>query len=1057
MKNLIYLVISYLLFSCVITASGQQQGDGEQKFSISHYTEDNGLPQNTVKNISSDSEGFLWIVTETGLVRFDGHNFFVFNKSNLPVSNNRFSMLQPDISGTGGRRKIYAIAENYEFVKIESGKAEPDSVYFKKNISKIPFMRDTDASKILSNGAPNYLKDLGDPENFIIATSSGQGNFYICHSQSVEYYNNWKKKYELPFPNFKFWDCFTIGKDLFHVSLEGSFVEIRETGLSNFLLIGDILKDKGYVSGKKEFEIYWNNISDQAFIYLNKNLYQLNKTSGNQLNTSLLLENFDFTKNNISSIHYEAQNQRIFLGSITNGLFVLKRKDFVTLRTKGTNLDNVFYGQTPYDSNKILTPRGFVLGRNRLDTEITSEKVSVISAEKNSSDSYGILTDKNGNVWRKSEGNLYCYWIKENKLIDRWNIGVEINHLYEGHDGVIWIGTREAGLYKIDPKDLKPEPKLFAKGALSRITFILEKNENALVVGTSHGAFLLDLYSRKTTIIKGTDKLYVRSVHIDQPTPDQPETNIWMSTYEDGLFLYRKNDLTHFPSDNNNYLSGAHCIFADDKDFFWITTNKGLFKVARKDLLNYAQQAKLGKKSDIFYLRYTKEQGFYTNEFNGGCQPCAVRLANRYVSLPSLDGLVWYVPEEASQELPSGRVLFDRYEVRGRSTLIAKDTIEFPLDPQQIKIQLAIAYFGDLSNLDISYAILKNTEKGPTDADWINLDGNKTTISIGALGYGSYTLFVKKTNGFGAGNYTIRKISIIVPPSWYETLWFRLICLILAILGVYLFLKIRLRIIQKENRLLEIKIARRTRKLEHTLGALEKSEQELQRQMHIQTRLIASMSHDIKTPLKFVSKSAGRIDSMVKNERFDSVSELGKTIEFTADHMHHLLDNLIGYVKTQVYGSNILFEETNLKQSLSENLEIFKGVLQEQSNQFHNEVSNGLTVNTNPQLLGIIVHNLVDNANKVCHGGVIKMLTEVRGKSKHLIITDSGPGMPTDIIQWLNNESKLDSFEKSKILSKSYSGLGLTIVKEISLMLRIRIFVEKVDGTHIHLIFKDDK
>jgi len=201
-KNLIYLVISYLLFSCVITASGQQQGDGEQKFSISHYTEDNGLPQNTVKNISSDSEGFLWIVTETGLVRFDGHNFFVFNKSNLPVSNNRFSMLQPDISGTGGRRKIYAIAENYEFVKIESGKAEPDSVYFKKNISKIPFMRDTDASKILSNGAPNYLKDLGDPENFIIATSSGQGNFYICHSQSVEYYNNWKKKLRITFSKF---------------------------------------------------------------------------------------------------------------------------------------------------------------------------------------------------------------------------------------------------------------------------------------------------------------------------------------------------------------------------------------------------------------------------------------------------------------------------------------------------------------------------------------------------------------------------------------------------------------------------------------------------------------------------------------------------------------------------------------------------------------------------------------------------------------------------------------------------------------------------------------
>lgn len=966
-------------------------------------------------------------------------------------------MLQPDVSESRNVKRFYAVAENYEFIRIESGKALLDSEYYNNCILRIPFMRNPRKTSILANGAPNYMREWADPPNYIIPIGSGKGNFYICHHEKIEYYSNWKKKFELPFADLKYWDCFTIDKNLYRFTKDASLTKITGTGLIRFELTGDILKDKAYNDQKNRSEIYWNNISDQVFVYFNKNLYQIKETSGNNLNTTLVLKNFDFGERNISSIHFDSQNQRFFLGSVTNGLYILKRKEFITLRTTGSNLDNVFYGQTAYDSNSVLTPRGFVLSRNRQGTATINKELSVISSEKNSADSYGILTDKQGKVWRKSGGVIYCYQIKENKLIGSWKINAEINHIYEGNDGTIWIGTRESGLFRINLSDPKPEPKLFKKGDLRRISFILEKNSDTLVVGTDHGVFLLNLLSKKTDVIEGTAKLYVRSMHLDQSIGKKNRGNIWITTYEDGLFLFGENGLTKFPLDKNEFLTGAHCIFADKNDFFWITTNKGLFKVARKDLLNYASLSKTGGTSDVFYLRYTKEQGFYTNEFNGGCQPCAIRLGNKYVSLPSLDGLVWFIPEETRQELPTNKILLDRYELRGVHNFISNDTLNFPVDPQQIKIHLAMAYFGDLSNLDISYAILRNTDKSPMGPDWLDLDGRETTISLGALGTGNYSLYVRNINGFGVGNYTIRKITIIVPPAWYETIWFKLACLILVILAVYLFLKVRLKIIKKENQLLELRIARRTRKLEHTLGALEKSEQELQRQMHIQTRLIASMSHDIKTPLKFVSKSAGRIDLMVRNKKFESVSELGKTIEFTADHMHHLLENLIGYVKTQVYGSNIQLEETNLKQSLSENLEIFKGVFNEHSNTFINEVDGSVTVNTNPQLLGIIVHNLVDNANKVCQGGFIKMHTEKRPPYMHLIISDTGPGMPDEILQWLNNESKSDSYEKSKVLAKSYGGLGLTIVKEISMTLKIKIFVEKIDGTRIHLIFKEDK
>src|SRR5215469_14526035 len=44
-------------------------------------TED-GLPQNTVQTILQTSDGYLWLGTQEGLVRFDGIQFTVFNKAN---------------------------------------------------------------------------------------------------------------------------------------------------------------------------------------------------------------------------------------------------------------------------------------------------------------------------------------------------------------------------------------------------------------------------------------------------------------------------------------------------------------------------------------------------------------------------------------------------------------------------------------------------------------------------------------------------------------------------------------------------------------------------------------------------------------------------------------------------------------------------------------------------------------------------------------------------------------------------------------------------------------
>jgi len=63
-------------------------------------TED-GLPRSSVHAILQSRDGFLWVGTEEGLVRFDGAGFRVYDTSNTPgPRNDQIWALAEDRGGT---------------------------------------------------------------------------------------------------------------------------------------------------------------------------------------------------------------------------------------------------------------------------------------------------------------------------------------------------------------------------------------------------------------------------------------------------------------------------------------------------------------------------------------------------------------------------------------------------------------------------------------------------------------------------------------------------------------------------------------------------------------------------------------------------------------------------------------------------------------------------------------------------------------------------------------------------------------------------------------------
>lgn len=465
-------------------------------------------------------------------------------------------------------------------------------------------------------------------------------------------------------------------------------------------------------------------------------------------------------------------------------------------------------------------------------------------------------------------------------------------------------------------------------------------------------------------------------------------------------------------------------------------------------MMAYAALSDKKQKGDrvLFYNYFEKENGFITNEFNGGCQPCALTFPNGLISLPSLNGLVWFDPLTIPLELADDNFVVDQYTVKDSTKFITKDTLFLGVNPGQISLHVSMPYFGNRNSRQLAYNI------SPSEAKldhWIAVDVNNPLIRLSGLDKGEYTLTVRKAIGFGLTNYQLKKIRIIIPGHWYESFLFRIVCVILIAIAIHLYIKNRLTHLRTKNDELEEKIRLRTNRLQEALIALQNSEKDLQWQVYIRTRLVASISHDVMTPLRYLHQAADRIENLAKNKAYERILVIGDEVAKSAGQLVVFLENMIAYIKTQVQG-HVDFQNINLLELIQSKEQFFVTSLIEQSNKMEISVDPGITVRSNQKLLGVILHNLIDNANKFTYNGTITLSVEYHGYALHLILTDSGVGMPANLVQWIN-EKQTDK----QTTQDDYNGLGLIIVNELAAMINVQLFVENRSGTRFHLIFKD--
>ena len=1066
MKSNLLVLLTILLSPAAIIA--------QNKYSIKHYTSENGLPQNSVKNIAADSEGFIWLATEDGLVRFDGHRFYVFNQGNIAIKSNRVAKIQPSLRNevirrgsllSRDRRKVYyADFESHEVVKIQAGKLTFHNGNYVETEKKVLDIRKGDPRNIY------FVYDLPDNrsmqtmrERFLINCGSQNASFYLCDSSHVSYYVNWKKKYEIAYSVPKMWNYFSIGERLYYFHDEKYFTKIHNKRITNFPLQGDILKDPDSKARNTGIKRFWNNNSNQGFLYLNKNLYVLAEQQNGELITELLVAGFDLNANGIETIYLDRISGKTYLGSRTNGLFIISRHQFQSMTVKGDNIANSLYAQIPYKDNTILTPTGIILGIDSLTKQVSEGRLAILN-KANPLDKQVIILDKNATIWVKKYQELFHLDTKGEKVIGRWRLLSEIKSIIQGLDGKIWLAAADHGLYFVDPENTEKGATKFDGDSPQNITYLDAYSAEEILVGTTAGLYIVDLTRKKYRIIAQTKGLHIKSIH--KFSQDQ----VWITAKERGLLLMDKNEvLTTFPLDKNRYLASPHCVVNDGRGYIWVPTNRGLFQMAIQDLLLYSKLTKSaspkklitslndGLPTELFYKYHTMEEGFTTNEFNGGCQSCGLKLKNETISLPSLNGFVWFKPGDIDHYVPKGDIVLDKMELNGSVVPVSGEKIQFKPDPKNIKLYFSTANFGNDYNLNLSYTLLEQGEKvQPTD--WIPLENGDFTVRYSSLPPGAYTLLVRKLNGFGINNYKIKVLPIVVSQKWYETVWaislFSLAIVLFIVFSGFYYNRYRLSAIERENKRLEEIIERRTETLNMALETVEESKLGMRKQIHLLSRLVTSISHDIQSPLRYIGFASKKLPGMIDKNQLEKAVSLGTTISDLSDRMSGMLQDTLDFIKVEVYGNRLHFEEVGLAELIESKREIFKGVIELNGSVFVNDVPPSQTVLSDYHFLSIIVHNLIDNAAKYTYNGKIRVYAaETGGNGVELIISNTGTGLSNEMIESMNVPIKNEKLEYL-IDNGQLTGLGLLIVKEMAELAGIAITVTQTDVTCFRLFFK---
>ncbi|MCT4699434.1 sensor histidine kinase [Tenacibaculum haliotis] len=695
-----------------------------------NYSIKNGLPSNHVYRITQDNRGFIWLITDKGISKFDGKNFKNFAiEDGLPSNDIWHIRITPD-------NKIWFFSKSSKLGYISNDKVYSFGSFRKKVLYPRTILQ---SKNIINFNDGSFYYSLKDSiwrasSNYLLEDSNLTKqkvihpliNFHALIKDSIYFFNKNSKK------------SFFIKK--------GIFQTISEHGQAN---------DSLYISTAKQYYIIENFNSKKVHLisYASQNLPKnLKYFRYHNVNNHIQLTGMDFvsylgengTLKNIIHIPKKLNTHFSFIDNTGNiwsatfnkGIFLLpKEKKSTKILAKNKKIQ-----QLKLINNNIyagIYKEGFFKINNSLEPIIKNN---------NFQHSISFFKDINTFIF-SSEDFLYAYKNKKTSIIKTSKKNSFKNDFAKkiiNHKDFLYVNNA-FGIFKINPINFS----IIKKYPLYGVNSFSSTNTNLFFANQS-GLFIL----KNDSILKlQSNKLF------NQPVLTQAnytQKKVIIGTEGNGAYITNGKTVSFIKKTNNLSIQD---IFVDLNNNIWLATAKGVHK-ANKQNNNY-----------VITQSFYESDGLISNNIN------SVVVKNDSLYTGTDIGLsIIYLQKEPVNQLQKIYVK----SIIINETSYTGDTIIASYKKNGVfSTSFGTINFSNQQNLSYQYKL------EPLQSNWITT--TTPYINFTDLKPNTYFLQLKVSNHHKEEKR--KTIYITITPLWYQTLWFKIGFFLLVIGFFYLFNK----------------------------------------------------------------------------------------------------------------------------------------------------------------------------------------------------------------------------------------------------------------------------
>ncbi|UCC41016.1 MAG: helix-turn-helix domain-containing protein [Candidatus Aminicenantes bacterium] len=746
------------------------------QFAHLQWTTQNGLPHNTIQSIYQTRDGYLWIGTEAGLVRFNGKSFSTFDQTSLihlPVSEIMAIYEDHDRNlwlGTFGEG-LYIYKKGL-FTQISKDKGfhsqsifdiredDQGNIWMGTGDGLVRYKNDRFDYLTTENGlSNNTIIELYKDRNDNIWFGSLDGSVFKIEKETADYDDIHDVMFQkAPIEAFYVEDIFEdkdgnilvpTGSGLFFFKEGNTQRYGKISGISDFRILSMIQSQSGH---------FWAGTSGNGLIRLNQN-HSYDEFSDRFLN------------NEVITVVFEDKNENIWIGTRGSGLHKLYDGCFSTFTVKEGLINN--YIRSIFEDSKGR----LWIGTNRgLNYMLHGRVLHVNHQILKSSNIMALLEYIDGSILAAtSSQGLFRYfqdrWIN---LSENSELGYHFfTSLFLDSHGVLWIGTADNGLYKYENDSFQNYTKNSGLGGGS-IHCIFEDHDHTLWVGTIEGLYSHDkgMFSPSPHDALSTSSIYY--IHQDA------QKRMYFATLDSGLIMLKSDKLTSFTTAEGLYTNAVYSILEDPAGNFWMACDKGIISVSKNDLLDYEK----GLIHQIQCRIFNENDGLKTREAGGGTQPSSCKAQDGQFFFPTVKGMAVINPGCERKSSQFQNVLIKYIKTKNDILFSAKEFV-FPPGKRNITFYLDIIDFSHYQDTKIRYRLNGYKE------EWSELSGKTDMVAqYEGLKKGQYEFEMMLLNNQYQWIPAPTRMKIQIEPYFYQKKEFLILLILMQPFLILLILKI---------------------------------------------------------------------------------------------------------------------------------------------------------------------------------------------------------------------------------------------------------------------------